>query len=126
MLGILGVPPVTKRADTPPKVPVEGGVHDLEYRDWRPGIYPQGDTPEDILAGILDIGFLNEVAVAGRAIDLSADIRVGHLTAEKVEAGAITELLDGLGQHAAAGDDTHIDNAVNPGDAKDQERQTEN
>ena len=35
MLGVLGVPPVTKRNENPPYQPTEGGVDDLEFRDWR-------------------------------------------------------------------------------------------
>lgn len=49
MLGVLGVPPVTKRMDAPPFAPIEGGVEALTYRDWRDGMYD--GTPEggDIL-----------------------------------------------------------------------------
>ncbi len=53
MLGILGVPPVTKHADDPPHEPVEGGVEALVYRKWKPGIYPNGDIlPADDAKGI--------------------------------------------------------------------------
>ncbi len=53
MLGILGVPPVTKHADDPPHEPIEGGVEALVYRKWKDGIFPNGDIlPEDAAKGI--------------------------------------------------------------------------
>ncbi|EDM79694.1 hypothetical protein PPSIR1_16570 [Plesiocystis pacifica SIR-1] len=48
MLGILGVPPVTAYNDEPPYEPVEGGVADLVYRQWR----ETDILPEDAMAGI--------------------------------------------------------------------------
>lgn len=48
MLGLWGVPQVQAYADVPPYEPKEGGVHDLVYRDWRDGLYPDGDIlPDD-------------------------------------------------------------------------------
>jgi hypothetical protein len=49
MLGVLGVPPVTAHDPNPPFAPIEGGVQDLVYRDWKDGVYD--GTPEggDIL-----------------------------------------------------------------------------
>lgn len=53
MLGILGVPPVTAHAETAPFQPTAGGVMDLVYRDWRDGVFPNGDIlPDDAAAGM--------------------------------------------------------------------------
>lgn len=49
MLGILGVPPVTARSETPPYQPIEGGVADLVYRDWRDGEWDGTQGGGDIL-----------------------------------------------------------------------------
>lgn len=47
MLGILGVPEVTAHNPEPPFEPTEGGVFDLEVRQWREGMHPDGDIPPD-------------------------------------------------------------------------------
>lgn len=47
MLGVLGVPEVTKHADTPPHEPVEGGVAAIEFRTWRDPEFPEGDVLPD-------------------------------------------------------------------------------
>lgn len=52
MLGILGVPLVTRHSDDLPYEPIEGGVHALVYRDWDAGVYPSGDIlPLDNASG---------------------------------------------------------------------------
>ena len=52
MLGVLGVPEVTMRADEPPFQPTAGGVMDLVFRDWTDGVFPAGDIlPDDDAAG---------------------------------------------------------------------------
>lgn len=52
MLGILGVPEVTKHADKPPFQPIEGGVHSLQYRNWLPSdILPGGKGNQATPAG---------------------------------------------------------------------------
>ncbi len=43
MLGLVGVPSVTAHLESSPFTPVDGGVLDLEYRDWINGEYPVGD-----------------------------------------------------------------------------------
>jgi hypothetical protein len=48
MLGILGVPPVTEHNPNSPHEPIDGGVHDLVYRDWRDADI----LDEDMAAGI--------------------------------------------------------------------------
>jgi hypothetical protein len=54
MLGVLGVPEVTDHADTPPHLPVAGGVADLVYRQWRdPDVPGGGDVlPDEWADGI--------------------------------------------------------------------------
>ena len=57
MLGILGVPEVTAHNPEAPFEPIEGGVLDLEYRDWRDGQYdgvPGGGDilPEEFASGV--------------------------------------------------------------------------
>ncbi|MCH9686886.1 MAG: VWA domain-containing protein [Deltaproteobacteria bacterium] len=49
MLGVLGIPPVTAHAPTAPFEPTEGGVADLQYRNWRDGEYDGTDQGGDIL-----------------------------------------------------------------------------
>jgi hypothetical protein len=48
MLGVLGVPPVTKRNEKPPYEPLRGGVDDLVFRDWR----DEDVLPEDAGNGV--------------------------------------------------------------------------
>jgi hypothetical protein len=43
MLGILGVPEVTRYSEDPPPHPIEGGVEALVYRDWLDGDILPGD-----------------------------------------------------------------------------------
>jgi hypothetical protein len=43
MLGILGVPLVSAHNPEPPFQPIAGGVHELVYRKWIDGPYPDGD-----------------------------------------------------------------------------------
>jgi hypothetical protein len=47
MLGVLGVPPVTRRQEEPPFAPTQGGVEALVFRDWRDPAYPAGDILPD-------------------------------------------------------------------------------
>lgn len=47
MLGVLGVPPVTRRQMDPPYAPIEGGVEALVFHDWRDPAYPDGDILPD-------------------------------------------------------------------------------
>ncbi|MEM6990103.1 MAG: hypothetical protein AAF721_06390 [Myxococcota bacterium] len=49
MLGVLGIPPVTAHNEEAPFEPTEGGVFDLEYRDWRDGVYDGTEKGGDIL-----------------------------------------------------------------------------
>ena len=48
MLGVLGVPEVTQRAEVPPYEPIAGGVHELEYRVWR----DEDLLPVEAMAGV--------------------------------------------------------------------------
>jgi hypothetical protein len=50
MLGIWGVPEVTAYNPQPPYEPVEGGVLDLEYRDWRASDIYQEQADANITA----------------------------------------------------------------------------
>ena len=53
MLGIVGVPSVTEHLDAPPFTPAQGGVLDVEYRDWIDGEYPVGDIlPQEWAMGV--------------------------------------------------------------------------
>lgn len=53
MQAIVGVPPVTEYNPLPPFEPIAGGEFALQYRDWREGMYPDGDIlPDDAAAGV--------------------------------------------------------------------------
>ncbi|MGB1014590.1 MAG: hypothetical protein ACPG4T_10690 [Nannocystaceae bacterium] len=43
MLAIVGVPEVTQYNAEPPNEPQAGGLQELVYRQWRDGVYPDGD-----------------------------------------------------------------------------------
>ena len=42
---------MTKREETPPYAPLEGGIHDLVYRDWKDGEYDGTADGGDIMPG---------------------------------------------------------------------------
>ncbi len=53
MLGLVGVPPVTEHAAEPPYTPTQGGVEDLDYRNWAEGQFPGGDiVPDEFAMGV--------------------------------------------------------------------------
>lgn len=73
MLGVLGVPEVTARAENPPYEPVAGGVADLVYRQWR---------DDDVLPAEVDAGT--------RAVDKEFEFGIGPGCTGTAEDGTFT------------------------------------
>lgn len=103
MLGILGVPPVTAHADTPPFQPTAGGVFDLEYRDWRDGIHPDGDIlPDDAAAGMDASSKQHEFGIGPGC---TGEDPMGGFTGQAIPPVRIKEVCEGLNFTDGDGDE---------------------
>lgn len=89
MLGILGVPPVTEHNPESPFEPIAGGVHDLEYRQWR-----ESDIlPEDAMAGI-DVDY--QQWSFGIGPGCTGTDEMGEVTGQAIPPVRIKELCESL------------------------------
>ena len=104
MLGVLGVPQVTGRAQQPPFEPVAGGVRDLEYRRWR-----ESDVlPQDAMLGIVAADKQFEFGVGPGCAGVDAD---GVHNGQAIPPVRIREVCEGLNvadDPSTAQDETEI------------------
>jgi len=89
MLGVLGVPEVTERSDTPPFEPVAGGVFDLEFRDWR----EEDVLPDEAMSGVVAADKQFEFGIGPGCTGIGSD---GSYTGQAVAPVRIREVCESL------------------------------
>jgi len=108
MLGILGVPPVTVHNDKPPFQPLEGGVIDLQYRDWIDGEFdgtPGGGDilPDEWAAGVTaDVKRFQFGNVGPGCTGTDAD---GNFTGQAIPPVRVREVCESLNYTDEKGDE---------------------